>query len=1025
MPSAAPARVLLIALACASGRVAWADEPPEALIQPPALNLPESEIALEGTFIDDRARLERFLGLQPGRKYPASELQRILEDLRLRLGYRLVDDRREGGIQYLKIEPFRVVRKLVVRGGLPGLGAFPLFDDEILRYLTVTSGSRLDLGDKTLEAFLDDEAARVTAYLQREGYFGGSARIIPEVPRDADWVDLVVRVDLGGWLRPFRLGSVLLDGPHAVTASDLYDTFSSHLPLWWGRFTLSGMRDDARTAEKKLRESGYPAARVIPDFDAKRDVDQATRRVKLPVRVNEKRHVTVRFLGNRALSDRELKEQLTIFTAGAYDEIELSESARAMQRTYQQHGYFESKVTFRRKRASPSEEEITFLIDEGPELRVREVEVAGEGGAALTFTSEALKTAADLQTKVFPRLGVIGLGTGGYITTVQLQQDVERLVEYYKSQGFPQAKARGEAARDPDAFGALGALGAAVAGDLGRKRDLYVRFFVEEGHRELIDHVEVDFEGPHLRTREEVLGVLRQTNGKPYTEPLLLEDAQRVADALYKASAHPYVHVDYLRSSWNATHDRYVVRYHIIEGAEVRFGEILVRGNFKTRSRVILGDLPFKPGDKFDLAKLLEGERNLGTHGLFNSARVVPVGLSQMRNPVPILVSVQEREMSRFGSVVLGAGVATDRLPYYVYLMGQWQWNNVFGFGSQLEVRADTGFSADSWGASGRYTDLRVFGPGWRFDLNSFYRREVTNRFGKVASYGGSIGLARYLTPTLRLFGRWDLYVTALQAAFFRVDGSNDQQFFSDNTVTSKLVFGAFWDRRVNAEGRPDMLAPVKGWLLQGGVSWATPYLGGDHQFLVFTGEAQWLRPFHLRTAEFAFIADLRFDEGIPIGEPSLPVVERFFAGGDSTTRGYDNDMLKNEVIRGDVAPLGGQSGFRVVPQGGNIRILSRMDLQFPISKSFLGLVSWPWAGSIFYDVGAIFDAPNLVKWSDFRHAIGVSLLRVLTPFGPLSFEYAYPLSPTQADERWKTNPWYSHFPGRLHFNWGIPIRVF
>jgi outer membrane protein assembly factor BamA len=206
-------------------------------------------------------------------------------------------------------------------------------------------------------------------------------------------------------------------------------------------------------------------------------------------------------------------------------------------------------------------------------------------------------------------------------------------------------------------------------------------------------------------------------------------------------------------------------------------------------------------------------------------------------------------------------------------------------------------------------------------------------------------------------------------------------------------------------------------------VGWATPYLAGDHNYLVLSGQALWLRPFHVRKAELTLIANLRYDEGIPFGETALPVVERFFAGGDTTTRGYDTDQLKSEIIRSDVAPLDGSRGFRVVAQGGNVRVLSTVEIQFPIAKTFFG-IPWPWVGAVFWDMGAIFDAPNLVAASDFKHSIGTTLLRVLTPFGPLSFEYAYPLLPSLAEDRWKTNPWYSHFPGKLHFNWGIPLRT-
>ena len=60
---------------------------------------------------------------------------------------------------------------------------------------------------------------------------------------------------------------------------------------------------------------------------------------------------------------------------------------------------------------------------------------------------------------------------------------------------------------------------------------------------------------------------------------------------------------------------------------------------------------------------------------------------------------------------------------------------------------------------------------------------------------------------------------------------------------------------------------------------------------------------------------------------------------------------------------------------------------------------------------------------------VGLSLLRLLTPFGPISLDYAYPLTMPGQDsllqsDRWKREPWYQHFPGRIHFNWGMNISL-
>jgi outer membrane protein assembly factor BamA len=197
------------------------------------------------------------------------------------------------------------------------------------------------------------------------------------------------------------------------------------------------------------------------------------------------------------------------------------------------------------------------------------------------------------------------------------------------------------------------------------------------------------------------------------------------------------------------------------------------------------------------------------------------------------------------------------------------------------------------------------------------------------------------------------------------------------------------------------------------------PFDGNRALFL--SGQAMALSPVRVRGHDFTFIANFRYDEVVPFGAAAPPVFERLFAGGDTATRGYEPDQLKTEVVYSQVAPLAGTPGLRIIPQGGNIRLLSTLEIQFPIAKTFFGL-PWPWVGSVFYDVGAVLDAPNQVQVSDFKHAVGITVFRLLTTFGPLSLEYAYPITQSVAEQQWKYGPWYRHFPGRVHFNWGIPL---
>src|SRR5678815_6148868 len=81
---------------------------------------------------------------------------------------------------------------------------------------------------------------------------------------------------------------------------------------------------------------------------------------------------------------------------------------------------------------------------------------------------------------------------------------------------------------------------------------------------------------------------------------------------------------------------------------------------------------------------------------------------------------------------------------------------------------------------------------------------------------------------------------------------------------------------------------------------------------------------------------DLRFDQGIPRGSAVLlPEVERFFAGGDSTVRGYDDERLATEIIQVGVPPINNIQQIRILPAGGNIRVMSSLDAQLRIYRLF------------------------------------------------------------------------------------------
>ncbi|HWE31208.1 MAG TPA: hypothetical protein VHB97_24545, partial [Polyangia bacterium] len=125
-------------------------------------------IDLQGEIHENRERLLRFLGLTAGAPFGQEDQTRLDAELKA-LGYRQLVTQIEplgaGLVRlHLTIEPVRVVRNVVVRHN------WPLFDDEIVRHLSLRTGQPLP-ADTELRERLEEEAEVVRKYLFNEGYF--------------------------------------------------------------------------------------------------------------------------------------------------------------------------------------------------------------------------------------------------------------------------------------------------------------------------------------------------------------------------------------------------------------------------------------------------------------------------------------------------------------------------------------------------------------------------------------------------------------------------------------------------------------------------------------------------------------------------------------------------------------------------------------------------------------------------------------------------------------------------------------
>jgi outer membrane protein assembly complex protein YaeT len=912
-----------------------------------------------------------------------------------------------GGLTvHVTLTPYDRLRYVFVSGN------WPIRQDEIQRRISIRPGRPLPLPGADRAATLERERDRVIDFLRGEGYFDANVRLdaVP-APKTPLAVDFYLKVRLGP---AYPLGPITVTGNHAIPSEEIEQSFRHSdyvrpfvgvlLGIFFGEwpkafpepapFTQKQLRADVDGLVKRYRELGYIGARVSTDFSLQRSIDRRAKNVHLGLTVNERKRIDVAFEGNASQSAGSLRDELTLLERGSYDDYELSASADALQRYYQQHGHFFARVDWRRERISADEDRVVFMVDEGPELKVRGVEFVGNRA----LSAGELRDVVSVRT--FPLLGAIGLGEGGYVTGRQMEQDAQRLEEHYHGKGFLEATAHAEAATSRAALGAIGAVAAAAETESRAANAIYVRFTVEEGPRVML--VAEDFRSadgtPLPYNKQFLLESLSLRPGEPYTPPAVREDGKRLVRLLGDAG-YPSGDAD---PEVERTGDKVKLTWVLKLGPQMRVGPIFVRGNFVTQPRTILEQIPLRSGDLLTTTATERGQRNLGFMQLFNNASPISFpGKDEKRPVVPMVVEVEER-YEQYSVVHLGVGASTDQkppdssLPVGFFLRAGYDNRNFFGHGWNLSAQVAYGTALLRGNAI--FLDRRFLGTLFQFDISANYLRQATVRLGDIHSGGGSIGFSREMYPGIDAGVHYNLRNTTHTEPLIREQGPDaTQQSIQLGTTVGSVSFNVAWLRLDNR------LLPTQGFRIDATAEFALPALSfplrplpfaiGDDTFIKVGVHSLSVIPL----GRYLFLRHgFRFDQGFPLnGASLLPKVERYFAGGDTTIRGFNLDRARIEVVQYPLVPINpttmtGVYGVEYRPIGGNLRILQNIDLQFPISP--------PWYGAVFMDNGVVADSLDGLSASAFRHGVGISPLLLRIPIGDLSFAWAWPLDPGPGD---------------------------
>ena len=723
--------------------------------------------------------------------------------------------------------------------------------------------------------------------------------------------------------------------PHRVTVRLLIDTGEPEIIK---EISIVGGTDEAKGLMRLSDGDRYDQAELEKDIERiksyYREEGYFNPRIGPPafadgvltIPVDTGKQLLITTEGNSILSTKTLRKEMPFFEAENFSDDLVDEAVSKIVSLYHAEGRPFAQVapviTSKNNLIS-----LHFFIFEGKKVKVR----------SISFSNVSLPEKT-LQ-------GVMSLKKGGLYNPDLIDADRESIVELYNALGYLAATVQEFEAKYDES-----------------KRTVDISISIDEGAKTEIGKVEIA--GASHIPGEELRKTIGIKEGDPYNEVDISDARYRILQ-LYNSRGF----VDALVSVKRELEGQKVsLTFQITEGEVTFFGETIVSGNYHTKYEVIKRELQHDEKMPFDYSVLAKERQSLYKLGLFTGIDLEV--LDRYDHKKDTLLKVKE---GNAGAVEFGLGYA-DYEKFRGFL--DLSYRNLWGMNRQASLRLE--LSSIEKRVILQYLEPWFLGRQLPFRTFLLYedREEINTDTGdtlyRLNRYSATAGVEKKLSTSLKA----DLYYEFSLVDTF--DVQPDVILTKEDTGTlaiSALKPGIVYDTR------DDPFDPKKGVIAGISLKAASPLLLSETNFLklLFQGSAY-------QQLDKRFVLALSLRGGLAWGyhgTEQLPIVERFFLGGRTTVRGYEQDTL------GPKGPDGN-------PTGGNAFFCGNVELRSYLGKG-IGIVT-------FLDSGNVWQRVGEVELGSIKYSTGLGL-RYNTPVGPLRVDYGYKLEREKGESA-----------GELHF---------
>jgi outer membrane protein insertion porin family len=523
-----------------------------------------------------------------------------------------------------------------------------------------------------------------------------------------------------------------------------------------------------------------------------------------------------------------------------------------------------------------------------------------------------------------------------------------------------------------------------------RLQQVEIHYLINEAQQYFFGRFE--FTGNKIFNTENLQGIFEGYKPGESFDEGKVNQGKQIIEGNYYNKGKPYIKInlDYQFEKDSLV----VVLFQIEENQTIYIKDIKYVGLKLVQKFLIRRELEFKKNEIYNRKKMDKSQQNIYGTGLFEYVRFELQALSNDTNNVILNILVKERD-PRWVGFRIGYGYEQEE-----------------SYGNKLDLTAEGGHR-NLFGTA-RSVSLHLV-PSFQYNAKA---NKIINPENQVSVVFVEPWIGYTRTPGIFQIS-YNQYRPINSADFnvFRTSFSVSHKF--DNKIeTSGGIEAKFVDQLTSGkidstlesdagkdqiysvslfarkDTRKNYFNPQDGSVTELGLTFSNS-IGDDSKgnsvnTQYFTLIGAWKRYQPVKIKLFRKDIGLVFATRLKLGSiyelnsgGDIPISDLFFAGGATTVRGYDEQLL---------GPLGNTSDGSKFALGGKMLFLANAELRFPIW--------WLFMGEIFFDGGQVWKETNHINANDLKFSTGAGLA-LMTPIGPIRVDYGYKLMPESDDENY------------------------